>query len=62
MVARRLMAVKVTSAEAERDFSHAGIVASNKRQQLNWESMEICTFCSLNAMYVPEEPPAGFIG
>lgn len=59
-VARRLMAVRATSAEAERDFSAAGFVAGKQRLNLSWDSMNVCTFCSLNSQYVPTDAPDGF--
>lgn len=62
MVARRIMSVQSTSAEAERDFSAAGFVTSKCRLGLSWESVNICTFCSLNSGYIPKDAPNGFVG
>ena len=57
-VARRNLAVQATSSESERDFSAAGLVASKQRLSLSPESMNICTFCSINKKWVPMKEPA----
>ena len=52
MVARRNMCVRATSAEAERDFSAAGLVSSKLRQRLSPQTVQMCTFCSLNKHFL----------
>ena len=59
ITARRIFSVRPTSSEAERDFSAAGLIANKGRMSLSHESMNICTFCSINSIYVPESIPEG---
>jgi hypothetical protein len=56
-VARRNLSVQATSSQAERDFSVAGQVVSKKRVSLSPETVNICTFCSINREYVPKHDP-----
>ena len=57
ITARRIFSVRATSSESERDFSVAGFVGNKSRMSLSHESMNICTFCSINSIYVPESIP-----
>lgn len=56
-VARRNMGVRASSAEAERDFSAAGLVVSKLRSRLTSTNVKYLTFCALNKKYIPMEPP-----
>lgn len=57
-VARRNFGVRASSAEAERDFSAAGLVVSKQRTRLTSAHVKYLTFCALNKQYIPETPPS----
>lgn len=51
------MGVRASSAEAERDFSAAGLVVSKLRTKLTAQHVKYLTFCALNQDYIPDAPP-----
>ena len=57
-VARRNFGVRASSAEAERDFSAAGLIVSKQRSRLTSTHVKYLTFCALNKQYIPSTPPA----
>lgn len=61
-VARRNMGVRASSAEAERDFSAAGLVVNKLRTRLTSEHVNQLTFCALNKEYIPKQPVSTPVG
>lgn len=50
--------MRASSAEAERDFSAAGLVVNKLRTRLTSTNVKYLTFCALNKKYIPETPPS----
>ena len=56
-VARRLLCVQPTSAEAERTFSIAGHICNRRRLRLVPETVEALTFLRMNDVFIPKQLP-----